>query len=333
MAERPLFFLKNYNIVYFEVIKLISIIGHLDTLLNFNVSNSYDFARDNKNFHVDLVKMKKAEVKIAVFAVFVEPEYKPNNALERTIQLIDRFHNIIEKYKELELVEGWNDVERIMGSNKIGVILAIEGAEGVFDNSALRIFYRLGVRMISLTWNQRNHLADGIGEYEANGGITIKGKEIIKEMERLKIIIDVSHIAAAGFWDIVNITNSPFTASHSNAYRICKNKRNLDDEQIRAIGARNGIIGINFAPDFIDTKKVEISDVIKHIDYIRDITGINTIVLGTDYDGINNTPRCLEDISKINNLAEELYKNKYCKKDIEKIFYENWLVFLKAIWA
>lgn len=156
---------------------MLTIIGHLDTLLNFDFPEIYDFERDNENFHVDLIKMKKAGVKIAVFAVFVEPEYKPNNALERTIQLIDRFHNILEKYKELELIEGWYDIERVMGTEKIGVILAIEGAEAVFDDSALRVFYRLGVRMISLTWNQRNHLADGIGEYEANGGITIAGKE------------------------------------------------------------------------------------------------------------------------------------------------------------
>lgn len=313
---------------------MFSIIGHLDTLLNFDKNNSYDFERDNKEFHVDIVKLKKADVKIAVFAVFVEPEYKPNNALERTIQLIDRFHNLIEKHKELELIEGWNDVNRVMESNKIGVILAIEGAEGIFDNSALRIFYHLGVRMISLTWNQRNHLADGIGEYEANGGITLKGKEILKEIERLKIIIDVSHIAPAGFWDIVNITKAPFVASHSNAYSLCKNKRNLDDKQIKAIAARNGVIGINFAPDFLNVKrKVEISDVIKHIDYIRDITEINYVVLGTDYDGISKTPQGLEDLSKIKNLAEELLNNNYRKKDIEKIFYENWLNFFKSIWA
>lgn len=152
-------------------------------------------------------------------------------------------------------------------------------------------------------------------------------------MERLKIIIDVSHISPAGFWDIVSNTGSPFVASHSNAYGICKHRRNLDDDQIRIIGERKGVIGINFAPEFINTKKAEISDLIKHIDYIRDIAGLNTVVLGTDYDGIKNTPPCLEDISKIKNLAEELYIKNYSKKDVEKIFYENWLAFFKSIWA
>lgn len=333
-GRKAIIFWKTYNYINFEVRILFSIIGHIDTLLNYNSSEEYVFSRNNKNFHVDLIKMKKSNIKIAVFAIFVEPEYKPYFSLQRTIQLIDRFHNLIEKHNEIRLIENLNDVNRIMQTDKIGALLAIEGADGIFDNSALRTFYRLGVRMISLTWNQRNHLADGVGEIEANGGVTQFGKKIIEEMENLKIIVDVSHLAPAGFWDIVRLCKKPFIASHSNAMSICKHKRNLDNKQIKAIVDSNGLIGINFASNFLkNNKKIEISDVIKHIDYIKEITSIDNIVLGTDYDGIEKTPIGLEDISKLKNLENGLLKYDYKKTDIEKIFYKNWLNFFSKIWG
>lgn len=311
-----------------------SIIGHIDTLMNYDRSRYYNFLSDNDNFHVDIVKMKKANVKLAVFAIFVEPENKPHFALQRSIQLIDRFLNFIDYHKELKLVEGLNDLKKVLSSNKIGALLAIEGGEGIFDVTALRVFYRLGVRMISLTWNQRNQLADGVGEIEANGGITGLGKEIIAEMEHLGIILDVSHLAPAGFWDIVKIAKKPFIASHSNAMSICKNKRNLDDRQIKAIAENNGVIGINFAPEFLKNnyKMVDISDVIKHIDYIRELVGINKIALGTDFDGIENTPEGLEDISKLVNLKKQLLENSLSIEEIERIFYKNWLNLFNKIW-
>ena len=310
-----------------------AIIGHIDTLMNYDQSVDYNFFTRNPDFHVDIVKMKEAGIKVAVFAVFVESRYKPFFALQRSVQLIDRFLNLVENSEELELIKDLIDIERVLESNKTGALLALEGGEGVFDESALRIFYRLGVRMISLTWNQRNQLADGIGELETKGGLTLLGKKIIREMEDLGIILDVSHIAPAGFWDIVKITRKPFLASHSNAMSLCKNKRNLDDEQIKAIANTGGLIGINFAPEFlVNNKSADISDVIRHIDYIREVAGIERVVLGTDYDGIQTTPAGLEDLSKLKNLKKELRNNDYSKEEVEKIFLRNWLDFLQRVW-
>ncbi len=313
---------------------MFSIVSHVDTLLNFDSTSNYIFSKNNEGNHVDLVKLRNGEVKIAVFAVFVESKYKPKFALQRTIQLIDRFQILIDNHPELKHIKNYSDIKEIMKSKQIGVILSIEGADGIFDISALRTFFRLGVRMISLTWNQRNHLADGVGEIQANGGLTLLGKKMIKEMNNLKIIIDVSHIAPAGFWDIVKHSESPFIASHSNAKGIFKHKRNLDDKQIKAIAKNGGVIGINFAPFFISNKKkVEINDLIKHIDYIKDLVGIDNICLGTDYDGIDMTPKGLENISKLKNLENKLFENGYQKKEIEKIFYKNSLSFYKKIWS
>ncbi|HOA41019.1 MAG: dipeptidase [Halanaerobiales bacterium] len=309
-------------------------IGHIDTLLNYDQDKSYDFFTNNDNFHVDLVKMKKAGIKLAVFAVYVESKYKPFWALERTLELIDRFHNLIESSQELQLIKDLEDIESLLENDKIGALLAIEGGEGIFSESALRILYRLDVRMIALTWNQRNQLADGIGELETNGGLTTLGKKILSAMEELGIILDVSHLAPAGFWDIVKIAKKPFLASHSNVLNVCNNKRNLDDEQLKAIAENKGLIGLNFAPAFlVKDKKADISDVIRHIDYIRDLVGIENIVLGTDYDGIDNTPKGLEDLGKLDNLKEELLRRNYSLQEIEQIFILNWLNFFRRIWG
>ncbi|MDI9477148.1 MAG: dipeptidase [Bacillota bacterium] len=309
-------------------------IGHIDTLLNYDQDKSYDFFTNNDNFHVDLVKMKKAGIKLAVFAVYVESKYKPFWALERTLELIDRFHNLIESSQELQLIKDLEDIESLLENDKIGALLAIEGGEGIFSESALRILYRLDVRMIALTWNQRNQLADGIGELETNGGLTTLGKKILSAMEELGIILDVSHLAPAGFWDIVKIAKKPFLASHSNVLNVCNNKRNLDDEQLKAITENKGLIGLNFAPAFlVKDKKADISDVIRHIDYIRDLVGIENIVLGTDYDGIDNTPKGLEDLGKLDNLKEELLRRNYSLQEIEQIFILNWLNFFRRIWG
>lgn len=309
-------------------------IGHIDTLLNYDQDKSYDFFTNNDNFHVDLVKMKKAGIKLAVFAVYVESKYKPFWALERTLELIDRFHNLIESSQELQLIKDLEDIESLLENDKIGALLAIEGGEGIFSVSALRILYRLDVRMIALTWNQRNQLADGIGELETNGGLTTLGKKILSAMEELGIILDVSHLAPAGFWDIVKIAKKPFLASHSNVLNVCNNKRNLDDEQLKAIAENKGLIGLNFAPAFlVKDKKADISDVIRHIDYIRDLVGIENVVLGTDYDGIDNTPKGLEDLGKLDNLKEELLRRNYSLQEIEQIFILNWLNFFRRIWG
>jgi len=316
------------------VIKIFSIVNHLDTLLNFETTDEYIFEKDNENYHVDLVKLRNGQVKIAVFAVFVEPNHKPEFALQRTIQLVDRFHSLIDSNEELRHIKNYSDIKKVMESEQIGAILSIEGAEGIFDLSALRTFFKLGVRMISLTWNQRNHLADGVGEYEANGGLTILGKKMINEMNKLKIIMDVSHIAPAGFWDIVKYSKSPIIASHSNANGIFKHKRNLDDQQIKAIVKSGGLIGLNFAPFFISSKeKVEINDLIRHIDYIKGLVGIENIISGTDYNGIDTTPQGLEDIGKLRNLEEQLYEHGYNENEIKKIFYKNNLKYFKNIWV
>lgn len=319
--------------LFFRGISMYTVIGHTDTLMNLMQADNYDFYKLNTNYHIDLPRLKKADVGIQVFAVFVEEKFKPYYAVQRTLQIIDKFYIIVEKSDDIVLIKDYDDIKLASQRNKLGAILAVEGADGVFDLSALRNLYRLGVRMLSLTWNNRNHLADGVGEVIANGGLTKAGRDLIKEMNNLHMIIDVSHINKKGFWDIIRYSSQPILASHSNANSICRHPRNLDDEQLHAIAAKNGLVGINFCPIFLTkNKKSEIKDIIKHIDYIKDLIGSNYISLGTDFDGIMTTPEGMEDVSNLTRLQEELIKYGYSESEIKKIFYKNYLNFLEKIW-
>jgi len=305
--------------------------GHCDTVLNMRDSK-YNFKELNPSFHIDLPRLKKSGIGIQVFALYVEEKFKPYFAVERTIQLIDNFYKIINCTKEMKVILNYDDTKEISKSNKIGAILAIEGADGVFDLSALRIFYRLGVRLITLTWNNRNHIADGISESETGGGLTKYGKSLVKEMNRMGMIVDISHIAAAGFWDTVKICENNIVASHSNSKNITDVDRNLTDKQIKALAEKNGIIAINFCPYFLNNSgEAEIKDIIRHINYIKKLVGIDYVGLGSDFDGIKNTPVGLKDVTDLVKLRQELQKNGFSSTEIDKIFQKNWLRIFKEV--
>ncbi len=305
--------------------------GHCDTVLNMRDS-SYNFLKLNPSFHLDLPRLKKSDIGIQVFALYIEEKFKPHFAVQRTIQLIDKFYEMLKSSKELQIIRDYEDIEDISESNKIGALLAIEGADGVFDLSALRNFYRLGVRLITLTWNYRNHIADGVSESETGGGLTKYGRKMVKEMNRMGMIVDISHISACGFWDTLKICQNNIVASHSNSKSVCDVARNLTDKQIEAIAKKNGVIGINFCPYFLNkSDEADIKDIIKHINYIKRLVGIDYIGIGSDFDGIKKTPVDLNDITELKNLKQQLKKNGFSEQEIDKIMYKNWLRVFKEV--
>lgn len=297
---------------------------HIDTLMNKYKDNDYDFNKNNEKFQVDLKKLKNSNVQIILFAIFAKENYLPDgNGLRETIQMIDDFHQLINRTEELEIATNYNDIKNIHGEGKIAALLTIEGAKSVFNISALRNFHRLGVKLITLTWNHKNHIGSGISE-STNSGLTKTGKIFIKEMNKLNIIIDLSHLNPAGFWDVNELNEYPLVATHSNAKSICNHPRNLSDKQIKAIADSNGIIGINFCPSFLTNKeKATIEDVFKHIDYIKKLVGVEYVGLGTDYDGISKTPEGLEHIGKLNNLLQMMRDKGYSEQEIAAISYNN----------
>jgi membrane dipeptidase len=150
-------------------------------------------------------------------------------------------------------------------------------------------------------------------------------------MERLGVIIDVSHLNDEGYWDLVEMTQKPFIASHSNARTICGHPRNMDDDMIRALAERGGVMGMNFAPNFVHPTNATVERMVDHIDYIVELVGPDHIGLGSDFDGIPFTPSGLEDVTKMPNITKELVKRDYSLDDIKKVLGENHLRLFRKV--
>ncbi len=303
--------------------------GHCDTIVK--VLDYGENLLENQR-HIDIKRLKECGSPLQFFAIWLDPRYYPIS-LRKTIQYIDFFNSQLEKNKEyLAPVYCYADIEKNQILGKISALLSIEGGEALEgDISVLRILYRLGVRAMTLTWNYRNALADGVLENQTGGGLTRFGKTVVEEMNILGMIVDISHISEKGFWDVEKIAECPYIASHSNAKAVCPAPRNLTDDQIKAIARRGGVIGLNMYPPFLSaTGHANMEDVLKHIDYIIELVGDDYIGLGCDFDGIDETPSDIRHVSDIQSLMSVIEK-RYGADTMEKIAERNFLRVLKKI--
>jgi len=309
--------------------------GHCDTILEI-MNHKRTLEKKSPTGHLDIPRMKEGGVNVQFFAVFIEDIYKPDRSLKRTLQLIDCFYREMEKNQdEISLVTNYNQINEANSAGKIAAILSVEGGEALEgDLGVLRMLYKLGVRLLTLTWNQRNQIADGIGESRTGSGLTEFGLKVIDEMNNLKMFIDVSHLSETGFWDVIKRSKAPIVASHSNCYALCPHPRNLKDEQIKALADKGGVIGITFVPNFLtqEKRKTTVKDVVTHIDYLVEKAGVDCVGLGSDFDGTGGLPLGLEGVDKITNITEELLNRGYKEREIKKILGGNFLrVFKKVI--
>ena len=283
--------------------------------------------------HIDLPRLRDGGVDCQVFAIYTGWRPNPPDALLRALQLIMAFERECDENEDLVKAESYGDIMRAVEGGRIAGLLSLEGAEPLMgDPEMIRVFHRLGVRMISLTWNWRNPFADGVAASRAESRLTDLGLEAIGEMERLGIILDVSHLSDSCFWDVAEVAGRPFIASHSNCRALCNHPRNLTDDMIRAIADHGGVVGINFAPDFIHKEKATLSRVVDHIDHVVEVAGIDHVGLGSDFDGIRSTPEGLEDVSRLPGITEELLRRGYSEGEIRKILGGNHLrVFREVI--
>lgn len=286
---------------------------------------------DHNPYMIDLEKLKKGHYLLQNLALFTYREGLEVPEIT-TMNLVDKYYEVLEKYPDdVAMVLRFEDIKKNYENHKISLLLTLEDGGVVFnDLSMLRNYYRLGVRMIALTWNFFNGIGypnvkgDDIYHIEKEKGLTKFGLAYIKEMERLGIIIDVSHLGDKGFWDVYHNTTKPFVASHSNAREICGVARNLDDAMIKALASRGGVIGINYCAAFLkDGAEVsKIEDMIKHIKHLRKVGGIDCIALGSDFDGIHGELE-LRDASYLPKLEKALYDEGFKKEEVAKIFYQN----------
>jgi membrane dipeptidase len=226
-------------------------------------------------------------------------------------------------------------------------ILHLEGGKPLQGGLAqLRNFYRLGVRSMQPTWNLRNELGDGVWENRTGGGLTRFGVDVIREMNRLGMVVDLSHMAKAGFYQSLEVASAPLIVSHANACGVYDHMRNLDDEQIRAIASQGGVIGILALPFTVAGKESSIEQMLRHIDYIVGLVGVEHMALGMDfvkYDGPRSirdghTPgaeppvvRGFEEIEDLPNLVDGLQRHGYAEDDIAAILGGNYLRVLGTI--
>lgn len=292
----------------------------------------------NNNFNIDLKKMNKANYLLQNFAMFVNLE-KCEKPFMMAQKLIDLYYSQIDKYKNL--IRPVFTYQDIIDNQKKGLMSAMltleEGAVVNNDLALLRNYYRLGVRMITLTWNHPNGIGypnlSKIKEYKdlykinTQDGLSDFGIAYVQEIERLGIIIDVSHLSDAGFYDVLKYTKKPFVASHSNVRSICGVGRNLSDDMIKQLAKRNGVMGINFCGDFLKESfdggvRSCIKDIVRHILYVKDLVGIDYVGLGSDFDGIDQNLE-LKDASMMPLLQNALVNAGLSEDDIEKVFYKN----------
>lgn len=305
---------------------------HCDALLKLQLAKRGEFYdlealsyKDSTQLDTNLGYLQKGEAMAQFFAVFIHPDVPSDQKWQHALEQIDLFYTeILEKNPEMKHVKTWKDLD-LLQDGEIGAVLTLEGA-GPFGNDLgkLRHLYRLGVLSVGLTWNTANLCADGANE-PRGGGLTVLGKEVVKLNNENHIYTDVSHLPVKGFWDVMELAKYPI-ASHSNARAICDHVRNLDDEQVKAMFANNGNIHVVFNPPFINhkSKTAGISDLLKHIDHLCALGGVNHVGFGSDFDGISSFITDLENASQYQTLINELLKH-YSEDEVKGFAYRNFM--------
>lgn len=310
--------------------------SHCDTVLRIiRAQGAFRLRDEHTEGHVDIPRLRKGGVGLQFFAAYIGPEFKPDRSIKRTLQLLDCLYAELDDNRDsLHLIQNVGDLEDARRLGKIGVLLSIEGGEALEgDLAVLRIYHRLGFRAVGLTWNERNQIAEGVGDCRSGGGLTVFGVQVVEEMNRLGMIVDVSHLSEPGFFDVCEVSRHPIMASHSNSRAVCDHVRNLTDKQIKALARNGGVMGLNMANEFlVEQGYSSISHVIDHVDHVAHLLG-NTehIGLGGDYDGITKPPVGLEDMSKYPALTEALLGRGYSESQVRQILGENHLRVIRTV--
>ena len=303
---------------------------HCDTMMQLlDHPDSGDLYRNT--WKIDIEKLQKAHSKIQDFALFINMG-ETNDPYGRYEEMRNLCVSQIHNYGEhIQHVLSYQDVESVYKSGKIGALMSIEEG-GVLggDLNKLKQAYQDGVRLITLTWNYPN----GLGEPhcgEQHKKLTSKGVEFVEAMQELGIIVDCSHLNDAGTEQLGDILDVPFIASHSNARELRSHTRNLPDNLIRLIANKGGIIGLNFAQNFLGTSPISrIEDIVKHGLYLIDKGGEDVVALGTDFDGIPPDTE-IADMSQMSRLHDAFKEAGLSVEQCEKLFWKNADRLLKEI--
>jgi len=332
--------------------------------------------------HSDLKRMKEGGIDVQVFSIFCDENYGKGTAYAFANREIDTLYATVARNpNRMMIVRNSKDLQTAVSTGKLGAMMGVEGGHMIEDEiSNLEKLHARGARYMTLTWNNSTSWASSAADERAKKdlghpyGLNALGEQIVKRMNELGMIVDISHVGEKTFYDAIRISTKPVIASHSCTYALCPVPRNLTDEQIKAVGKNGGVIQFNFYSGFVDSSfrdknnafirkhqqekdsllksnpsdfyanlylhekyKDEIDGVrpsltllIDHLDHIVKLIGVNHVGLGSDFDGINSSPRELNDVTNMPLITEELMKRGYSKKDIFKILGGNFIRVLKA---
>lgn len=318
--------------------------GHSDILSDINIRRLNGERNVFRNhYYQDFLK---SGVTGAILVIWTDLEYL-DNPKERTRQIIQSMQDEFSEAADiLNIVTKYKDLYKGTKNGKINILIGMEGLAHIENDISLieKYYNDIGLRHASLTWNEKNLLATGIG---GKGGVTDLGKKAIEKIEELGILLDVSHLNEQSFWDVVKIASGPIIASHSNAKKFAKVKRNLDKQQLLAIAESGGLVGVNAVGEFVssDRKKQNIDTLIDHIDYMKSLIGIEHIGFGFDFCdflpkhaiGLPDTTTesiAIKDLvseANIPNLISRMEYRGYSKEEIELIAYKNYYNLLKKV--
>ena len=300
-----------------------------------------------KNHYLD--KLRKGGLIGGIYVIWIDPPYDkcPDKRVKQITECLTQ--EINSNSDIINQVRNFSDFEKGLKENKLSIIVGMEGLSYIGEDVDMLHYFHdvVGTRHASLTWNEQNALATGVGG-DPSRGLTEAGKNAIRKLEELKMLVDVSHVNEKSFWDIMNIASGPVIASHSNVKSLSNHRRNLTDDQIKSIAESGGFIGINGYRDFVDCKNwqsANVTDLVNHIDYMADLVGVEHICCGFDFSGFIDQDclsAFLEDTSNPNvlglkefqdtpNLINELQKRGYTKDEIDNISYKNAFRVIKRV--
>ncbi len=305
--------------------------AHEDIAFHLDYFNR-DFVKPDIPCMITLPGLNEAGIRLVFNTIFVHPKHRPGQTVEKAKAQIKVYEDIYEKYGDkVSRILNSSDLDELLHNKKIGFLTLMEGADPIEEIADLNFYYDKGLRILGPAWNNKNKFASG---HDTDSGLSDEGNNLILEMNRLGITLDLSHLNEKCFWEAIELTDLIPIATHSNARSLTDHPRNLYDDQLRAISERGGVIGIVFYNSFLKTGKntPTIDDIFKHTDYIINICGEDHVGIGTDLDGgkIEEFPREMRQISGLPSVARYFLQKGYTMERVKKIMGSNFLRVLKS---
>jgi len=353
----------------------IGIDTHIDTIQRVFYDH-VDLGQRLPDGQIDLKRLKEGSMNAPFFALWVPTYYKGAEAVRKTLDLRDAMQSVLDRYPDqIQLATTAGDLERIVQSGKIAAVLTLEGGHQIADDLAvLRMYQRMGIRAMTLTHFRNNNWADSSTDKPEHNGLTDFGKQVVREMNRIGMMVDISHVSDKTFYDALAVTTKPVIASHSSCRELANIPRNMTDDMLRALAKNGGVVGINFGAGFLNQKdaanlmkdiggmaaqepnltghaldeyatkefakenyshprpaNATLDDAVAAIDHVVKVAGIDHVGIGTDFDGIPDVPKGLEDASKMPALVAALRKKGYSESDVQKIMGGNFLRVMRQV--